>query len=824
VRYVVEALRAVGIDCFFDIEAIEPLADFPARIRQGIAESHAVLAWWSTDYAESGHCLEEFLLAWRYARRQRPGLFGRRLLILNPERSARHIHAGELDAQNFLQPPAPSQEAGWAASVLSHVRELMPYGPLASEIDLPPPTPLRNVPHVPDRFTGRGRELMRIHSKLHPVRIGSAPAGGAVQTHGLGGVGKTGLAIKYARTFADSYPGGVVWLNLAPWEPGLTARLEDAKGAWQRAVEAAYMQAPDPELSLTDPEGRPLAPDEVRRRLICRCQNGPAFLWVLDNVPVLTPESERRAILDWWRAPSPNGYTLMTTRDGRPAEGFHVEPLGVMNEDDALHLLARYRAPTSHDDRDAALSLVREVGAHTQALVLLGERLGRNAQQSFRSGLQQLHETGRLARIDEVAVGLKDHLGDRGRGIVATFALSIEPLADPARRLLAVAAVCAPNTPIPDSLLESASGLEGDTYGDARADLIGRSLLEQRSSTDVGHSVVEIHPLLSDAAARLLGLDMRGQRTKVADALLPLLANASDSRAYSRIAPLIPHAESLGETLETSHGVDLKLRVGLFFFGARFQFEAAWERFHAATERARRVLAEGDELTLKSMAYLAQATGALGDRPAARELLEAVVVMSRRALGEAHPLTLDATGSLCGMLSRDGDHEASRTLLQDAVNRARGALGNEHPTTLGLMFQLAMALHRHNDHSTAKLLLGELVETSSRVLGDGHGIALGAANALALILRQQGDLPAARSVLEGALARARSESGDEPAVTQALVLSLALILVKQRDFAGARTLLETSIATHQNPPDSAFHRQCEEVLNLLSTSDEERSE
>ena len=69
VRQAVDALRAAGVDCFFDVDDIDPLADFPERIREGIDASHAMLVWWSADYAESDHCLAEFRRGWQHARR-----------------------------------------------------------------------------------------------------------------------------------------------------------------------------------------------------------------------------------------------------------------------------------------------------------------------------------------------------------------------------------------------------------------------------------------------------------------------------------------------------------------------------------------------------------------------------------------------------------------------------------------------------------------------------------------------------------------------------------------------------------------------------------
>src|SRR5690242_16073085 len=94
VRTAVAALEGAGVDCFFDQQDIDPLADFPEEIRQGIDGCHAMLVWWSLDYCESDHCLAELHRAWQHARRHNSDV-GRRVWVLNPEKSGHHIFAGE---------------------------------------------------------------------------------------------------------------------------------------------------------------------------------------------------------------------------------------------------------------------------------------------------------------------------------------------------------------------------------------------------------------------------------------------------------------------------------------------------------------------------------------------------------------------------------------------------------------------------------------------------------------------------------------------------------------------------------------------------------
>lgn len=68
---------------------------------------------------------------------------------------------------------------------------------------------VKHIPYTGVRhFVGRSDELVKIHEKFHQQ---NAVAISAVA--GMGGVGKTELAIKYAREHEADYPGGICWLS-----------------------------------------------------------------------------------------------------------------------------------------------------------------------------------------------------------------------------------------------------------------------------------------------------------------------------------------------------------------------------------------------------------------------------------------------------------------------------------------------------------------------------------------------------------------------------------------------------------------------------------
>ncbi|WOX09347.1 ATP-binding protein [Streptomyces sp. N50] len=228
----------------------------------------------------------------------------------------------------------------------------------------PNPGNLGNLPPETHSFVGRRAELALLRALLDP---GGGPAGRLVSVVGVGGVGKTRLALRAAAEVREAYPDGVWLTELSPLHtPGL--------------VDLAVMET----LRLADRSTRPVID------VIAEWARGKRLLIVLDSCEHLLADCSRVAAALLSHAP---GLRILVTSRERLAlpgeEVLHLEPLpvdggadGSAPAGDAVALFAERAAdagrPLGDDDvagRAIAAAVCRRLDGIPLALELAAARL-----------------------------------------------------------------------------------------------------------------------------------------------------------------------------------------------------------------------------------------------------------------------------------------------------------------------------------------------------------------------------------------------------------------------------------------------------------------
>ncbi|MEV4364552.1 tetratricopeptide repeat protein, partial [Nonomuraea sp. NPDC049625] len=476
-----------------------------------------------------------------------------------------------------------------------------------TEVAAPPATV--NVPGHRQVFVGRRQELAVLEEAL------GAPGGVVVgAVHGLGGVGKSTLAARYA--VAQAKACNPVW-----W---ITADSSEAV----RAGLAALMVALQPELT----EALPL--EALAERAIGWLAAHEGWLLVLDDV---TDPADAAQLLGRTLA----GRVLVTSR---LATGWHrldarVISLGVLSEGEALELLARIsgrRPPGSGPGRGAdapaegpqgALELVRELGC----LPLAIEQAGAYLQQSRLSPHAYLQELRRQPAVmyDQAARGSQAE-----RTIARIWRLTLDRLADTplSGQLLRILAWYGAE-PIPRTLLDGLD--EPPQLLQALGGLAGYNMITLDETSVTVHRLVQAvarTPDPGDPHRQTADIDTaRAQATRLLASALP--ESPQDPADWPTWRALLPHITAL--TDHTPHDTDtattaLLLNETGHFLHGQGAVTRAIGSFERACTAYERVLGVDHPDTLSSRNNLAGAYESAGDLGRAIPLYEATLAERER--------------------------------------------------------------------------------------------------------------------------------------------------------------------------------------------------
>lgn len=212
--------------------------------------------------------------------------------------------------------------------------------PGATDHRLRPPDaslPPNNLPARNEHFVGREVELELLESLLTHEQRASVVQHRRASLYGLGGIGKSSLALEYAYRHAAQYPGGVWWVDAEGDPlPRMAALANALRAAGPPAVSSKFGNLPE-------------AHDKLAEviKLVLQNQQEPALV-VLDNV---TDPS--------WNGLVPAGrvHVLATTRDERLAIG-KPAPLSVLPVDDAKALAVLIANEPDSAEEEQALGRV----------------------------------------------------------------------------------------------------------------------------------------------------------------------------------------------------------------------------------------------------------------------------------------------------------------------------------------------------------------------------------------------------------------------------------------------------------------------------------
>lgn len=296
-----------------------------------------------------------------------------------------------------------------------------PVRPAAAEVSVPVP---RQLPPRPSRLAGRETELAAL----------SAGAPRLIVISGLGGVGKTSLALHWAHDRLADFPDGQLYVNLNGFDPAIPAvqphtvvrDFLTALGVDQRAIPSSA---------------------EAQVGLYRSLVAGKKMLVLLDNA------CDTEQVLPLIPG-SPSCTTVITSRNGlsglQVGQGAHAISLGPLTFEGARRLFAaRIGEERAASEPEAVDSIISNCGRLPLALAIGAARAVESPHLPLAELASELHEAE--TRLDALDTG---ELSTSLRGV---FETSYRTLPEPAMRLLGLLSL----VPTQDVGLPAAAAVAG---------------------------------------------------------------------------------------------------------------------------------------------------------------------------------------------------------------------------------------------------------------------------------------------------------------------------------------------------------------------------
>ncbi|MGV9250125.1 FxSxx-COOH system tetratricopeptide repeat protein [Streptomyces sp. NPDC003697] len=187
----------------------------------------------------------------------------------------------------------------------------------------------------------------------------------------------------------------------------------------------------------------------------------------------------------------------------------------------------------------------------------------------------------------------------------------------------------------------------------------------------------------------------------------------------------------------------LQLEAAVRRVEGRFATGAELDRI--AYERAHRAFGEDDPTTLNIAHNLGVSLRLVGDFQQALELDRRTLGLKLRLFGREDRRTLHSENNVAIDVRETGDYIGARALQESVLSAYRDVFGRGNPATIEAMRQLSEACRKEGDHVRALELATEAHAQFTRRYGETHPQSLAAALTLSVALRQNGDLEAARN-------------------------------------------------------------------------------
>ncbi|KAL1989626.1 hypothetical protein VTN49DRAFT_6823 [Thermomyces lanuginosus] len=619
-------------------------------------------------------------------------------------------------------------------------------------------------------FVGRESIIERLLSLISPSVRGEADDCQRTAIVGLGGVGKTQIALEAAIRVRERHPDCSIF-----WVPAVdSSSFENAFRTIGQLLKVDGINEQDADA----------------RTLVKTALNESTDSWLLiidnaDNIDLLL--DDETGLIE--RLPSSrNGHILFTSRNREVVSRLGIPEANVltieeMNEDEALELLRKHLDASQMHDEERTKKLIECLGYLPLALRQASAYMTKK-QISTSEYLDHCQSSDR----DMVELLSKDfedphRYKERENPIATTWLISFReiedhyPLAADYLKFMAFLS----QKDIPQALFPSDSKEKLEEAIGALKAYAFLSEREDRSTYDM-HRLVQL--------ATLNWLTEKGS------------ANEWSTRVLQRLAEIFPFPEH--ENRDVWMGYLPHARRVL-------EFEKIINDQVALGD-----LLEKIGLSLRQ----------LGQYREIETLQRRSLEIMEKALGPEHPDALDSANNLAAALFDLGKYEEAEEIHQRVLRTREKVQGSEHPRTVSSVKNLGLVLHCLGRYDEAEAMNRRALDIEEKVLGPEHPDTLRTVSNLASVLADMGKYEEAEAMQRRALALKEKVLGPDHPETLSSINSLALILSGLSKYEEAEVLHRRALEVRQKilgseHPDTLTNIDClGTVLSDLGKYDE----
>ncbi len=584
--------------------------------------------------------------------------------------------------------------------------------------------PIWNVPHIRNtHFTGREDIL----SELRAALTSREPAAWKQAVTGMGGVGKTQIALEYIYRHMAEYQ--IIW--------------------WIRSEELATIASDYANLAepLGLPEKDSIDQTEIVKAVKSWLEHNSGWLLIFDNAQDTNEMGD-------YLPQAGGGHVIITSRNPGWSKIAKLLPAKVFDRTESIDFLCMR---TEQDDKEAADMLAEELGDLPLALEQAGAYIEETTMslaaycELFKSRRQELWGEETPPMGYPKAVG-------------ATWSLAMDRVGEEspeAAYLLNLCSYLAPDD-IPIELLRKGK----EHLPEPLASAVTNQLIMNRAVRSLSrYSLIEskdeklsVHRLVQAVVRDRLDEDDKKDWVKIALNLVnEVFPNkSSDVRTWPLCSPLMPHAlvaAAHAEMLEVAPGETYYIlnQIGTYLSG-RADFKEAKGLYKRALLLAEQVYGLDDPKVAINLSNLGGVLRDLGDLQGAKKNYERALAIGEAVYGPDHPTVIIRVNNL-GLLLRDmGDLKGAKKNFERALAIDEAAYGPDHPTVAIGVNNLGLVLQDLGDLKGAKKNYERALAIDEAAYGPDHPTVAIHVNNLGGVLQDLGDLQGAKKNCERALA------------------------------------------------------------------------